>query len=253
MGRSLKGHVVALTQRDGAFDRALADGFAAAGARVFDEPAPDAPDADAAAAWLHDAAAACRAPVDILVNNRRRRHLADAETLAFAEWRETQAYVLDSAFTLTTAFARQQIDGARAGTVLSLADALLMETSVGAAGTGAASAALATLTRGWAVEWAADGIRANVLAYAWWDEPGDQAAVYAIERGLDVAGTVPVGRVATMADIVAVALYLCSPYAAYVTGATLVVDGGEGLRHTLGGPPFRAPRDRLPATAPPQA
>lgn len=242
IGGSLAGKVVGLTQRHGPFDDALADGFAAAGAQVYDRAAPETPDAATAEAWLAQAAAECGAPIDILIHNRRDRRPCAVERLAFADWRSTQFYLVDAAFLLSGAFARQRIAAGKPGTVLTMVDALVMKTAVGAAGTGAASAALAAMTRGWAVEWAVDGIRANLLGYALWDEP-----VEPMPAGLqvDLGATTPCGRIATAQDVVAMALYLCSPYAAYVTGTTMLVDGGEGLRHTLGGPSFQPPRDDL--------
>lgn len=246
IGRSLDGHVVGMTRNRGAFDQAMIAGFLAAGAQVYGHPAPDALDAAAADSWFAEAASACGAPIDILVHNRRDREPCAAERLDFAAWRRTQSYLVDSAFLLSAAFARQRIAAGVGGTILSMVDALSMDVAVGATGTGAAGAALAAMTRGWAVEWAADGIRANILGYALWDEPGDPVNALPRSTTGDLGLTTPIGRIATADDLVAMALYLCSPYAAYVTGTTIAVDGGEGLRHTLGGPPFRAPREELP-------
>lgn len=243
IGKSLAGQIVGLTQACSPFDEVLKAGFIASGARVYDRPLPDALDTAAAADWLARAGSAIGAPIDILIHNRRERTPCVAETITFATWRATQTYLVDAAFLLSTAFASQQIAAGRPGTVLTLVDALVMETPVGAGGTGVASAALAAMTRGWAVEWAADGIRANILGYGLWD---DTLTALSTASSGDLASTTPLGRLGTAEDVVAMALYLCSPYAAYVTGATMVVDGGEGLRHTLGGPPFRPPRERLP-------
>src|SRR3546814_18087004 len=67
----------------------------------------------------------------------------------------------------------------------------------------------------------------------------------AAQRGIAPGDTVPTGQIGTVADVVAAALYLCSAYGAYFSGSTMTIDGGENLRHSLGGPPFSAPRTRM--------
>jgi len=243
VGRSLDGRVVGLTQASGTFDAALTAGFVAAGARVYATPLPETLDSDAVADWLANAASAMGAPLDILIHNRRDRIIGAAEAFTLHSWRASQARLVDAAFLASTAFAYQRMAAGLPGTLLTMVDALVMETPVGAAATGAASATLAAMTRGWAVEWATDGIRANILGYALWD---DAATALPNASLVDHADAIPLGRIGHAEDLVAMALYLCSPYAAYITGATMVVDGGESLRHTLGGPSFRPPRESLP-------
>src|SRR3546814_20817358 len=64
-------------------------------------------------------------------------------------------------------------------------------------------------------------------------------------RSIAPGDTVPTVQIGTVADVVAAALYLCSAYGAYFSGSTMTIDGGENLRHSLGGPPFSAPRTRM--------
>src|SRR3546814_19666806 len=73
----------------------------------------------------------------------------------------------------------------------------------------------------------------------------DPAFERAAQRGIAPGDTVPTGQIGTVADVVAAALYLCSAYGAYFSGSTMTIDGGENLRHSLGGPPFSAPRTRM--------
>jgi len=95
----------------------------------------------------------------------------------------------------------------------------------------AAKAGVLGLVRGLAVEVARDGIRVNGIA------PGFVRTAQALSRehsvgpeGLEAAaGTIPMGRVGEPADIASVALFLASPAAGYVTGQTLIVDGGLGI------------------------
>ena len=89
-----------------------------------------------------------------------------------------------------------------------------------------AKAALIMFTRALAVEWAEHGIRVNAIA------PGFMRTRPAVESTHPVAwdhhlSRIPLGRPGLPEDIQGAAVYLASPAAAYVTGAVLVVDGGN--------------------------
>jgi NAD(P)-dependent dehydrogenase (short-subunit alcohol dehydrogenase family) len=83
------------------------------------------------------------------------------------------------------------------------------------------------LVRAAAYELAPLGIRVNALS------PGITATPLAQEDNPDIfaemVATVPMGRAGTPSDMAAAALYLCSPQSRFVTGANLIVDGGESL------------------------
>jgi NAD(P)-dependent dehydrogenase (short-subunit alcohol dehydrogenase family) len=97
--------------------------------------------------------------------------------------------------------------------------------SPGTAAYGAAKAGLANLATSLAVEWAPK-VRVNTVVVGPVDTElshlhyGDETGVAA------VGGTIPMGRMATPADVAAACLFLASPAAAYITGSTLTVHGG---------------------------
>lgn len=102
---------------------------------------------------------------------------------------------------------------------------------------GAAKAALVSLVRTAAVEFAPMGIRVNAVA------PGQTATPRALSRMTDKTiaekeEIIPLGRLGTPADIAAALLFLVSPMAAQVTGQTLVVDGGVSAKN-----PYRSERN----------
>jgi NAD(P)-dependent dehydrogenase (short-subunit alcohol dehydrogenase family) len=95
----------------------------------------------------------------------------------------------------------------------------------GAALYGASKAALHSLTKSWAAEWAGQGVRVNTVA------PGPTETEWNEQHrdliGRIVAGT-PSGRLSRAAEVAAVAVFLAGDEASHVHGATIPVDGGMG-------------------------
>ena len=92
---------------------------------------------------------------------------------------------------------------------------------------GASKGGVAGLTRALAIEWAPFGVRVNAVAPGIVATPMVQGL--AAEGSLDLddlAGRVPLGRIATPQDIAGVTLTLVSDAGAYIVGQTLIVDGG---------------------------
>ena len=107
-----------------------------------------------------------------------------------------------------------------------------------------AKAGVDALTRVLAVEWGPYGIRVNGIA------PGPIADTEGVRRLLDDAAkqraekTTPLQRLGLVEDVSNAALFLCSRAASYITGVTLVVDGGLWLtssRHAFASPPEASP------------
>ena len=88
----------------------------------------------------------------------------------------------------------------------------------------ASKAGILALTRSLAREWAPD-VRVNAVAPGWVENEWSASRGGAFRER--VAAGIPMRRWGTPADIAAAVVYLCSPRAAFVTGQTLVVDGGE--------------------------
>ncbi|MGD6755586.1 SDR family NAD(P)-dependent oxidoreductase [Streptomyces sp. BH105] len=94
---------------------------------------------------------------------------------------------------------------------------------------GAAKAGLMSLVRTAAVEYGPRGVRVNAVApgVVWTPRV---AGLLGEEGRAANAANAPLGRVAEPADIAAALLFLASPLSSYVTGQTLVVDGGTGVK-----------------------
>lgn len=96
------------------------------------------------------------------------------------------------------------------------------------AGYGAAKAGVTHLATTLALELAPAGVRVNVVAPSMTATPAVEAKVTP-ERRRATEAAVPLGRIGRPGDVAAAALWLASPAAGFVTGQTIVVDGGLSL------------------------
>jgi len=185
-------------------------------------------------------------PVDVLVNNAAGNFPVAAEDLSFNGWRAVTGIVLDGTFNCSTEFARRAIARGAPGAVLNIGATYAWTGGPGTAHSAAAKAGVTNLTQTLAVEWAPAGIRVNCLAPGLFPHDDRVSAMAASRPGgaeQDFT-TVPAGRVGRLHEIGWAATYLCSPYAAYLTGHTLVVDGGNWLRRSLRMPEFVPVREQ---------
>ncbi|MFJ5777230.1 SDR family oxidoreductase [Streptomyces sp. NPDC093094] len=232
MENSLRGRIAVVTGGTRGVGAGIARAFAAAGAEVTvcARRPPEVP-LDGAAFRpldLRDPAAvhaffAALPRLDVLVNNAGGtpyRRLADAP----AE-RHARVVELNLVAPLTASLAAYEPLRRARGSVVMTGSVSGTRPSPGSAAYGAAKAGLESLARSMAVEWAPE-VRVNTLVVGMVRTErshlhyGDEAGVAAVAR------TVPLGRLATPSDVGAAAVFLASPAAAYITGASLLVHGG---------------------------
>jgi 2-deoxy-D-gluconate 3-dehydrogenase len=163
--------------------------------------------------------------IDILVNNAgiqiRRRALEVSED----DWDRVLAVNLRGVFFCAQRVGRHMV-ARRQGRIINIASQNGLVGMEDRAAYCASKAGVINLTRVLALEWAEFGINVNAVAPTFvrtpltapmWEDPELQAGV--LRR-------IPLGRLAEPQDVVGAVVYLASPAAAMVTGATLVVDGG---------------------------
>jgi NAD(P)-dependent dehydrogenase (short-subunit alcohol dehydrogenase family) len=163
--------------------------------------------------------------LDVLVNNAGGAPPADAAT---ASPRFSEAILrLNLIAPLNLAQRANAVMQAQAegGVIVNIASVSALRPSPGTAAYGAAKAGLLSLTQSLAVEWAPK-VRVNAVA-AGMIRTEQTALHYGDAAGIAaVAATVPLGRLGEPEDVGDACLFLASPLARYVSGATLVVHGG---------------------------
>jgi 3-oxoacyl-[acyl-carrier protein] reductase len=139
-------------------------------------------------------------------------------------WQQVLDVNLTGAFFITRAAAPALLE--RGGSVVMVASVLGTRASPRLAAYGASKGGLVQLTRTLAREWADRGVRVNALCPGF-VETELAAPVLAVERlRAEIIAATPLGRIASVDEIVGPALFLASEEASYVTGAVLLVDGG---------------------------
>jgi NAD(P)-dependent dehydrogenase (short-subunit alcohol dehydrogenase family) len=168
--------------------------------------------------------------VDVLVNNAAGNFVVKAEDLSPNGWRAVVSIVLDGTFLCSRAAGRQMIEQGDGGAILSVIASYAWTGGPGTVHSAAAKAGIQALTKTLAVEWAVHGIRANCICPGPTDTEGAGQALWPTEEDrARVAATVPLGRLATPEEVAVWAAAICSPYAGYITGETLTIDGGHWL------------------------
>jgi NAD(P)-dependent dehydrogenase (short-subunit alcohol dehydrogenase family) len=168
--------------------------------------------------------------LDVLVNVVGIAQMAATLDYPEALWDDQFAVNVKYVFFACQAAARAMIEQGHGGRIVNLASISGVGNSPGHVAYGAAKAGLMNLTRSLAVEWAEHGIRVNAVApgatatpriSGWYDANPDIAeAFYA---------SVPLGRIGHTDDIANAVVFMASDLSSYVTGQTLVVDGGLTL------------------------
>jgi NAD(P)-dependent dehydrogenase (short-subunit alcohol dehydrogenase family) len=182
----------------------------------------------------------------ILVNNAAGNFPVPAEDLSPNGWRAVTQIVLDGTFFCSREFGRRHIAAKTGGVIVNIGASYSWTGGPGFAHSAAAKAGVKSLTETLAVEWGPYGIRVNYLVpglipHA--DEPEHIKATPGRGQGDNL--TVPAGRTGTPREFGWAATFLASPYAAYISGATLTVDGANWQRRSMTMPEFRPIREQL--------
>jgi NAD(P)-dependent dehydrogenase (short-subunit alcohol dehydrogenase family) len=163
--------------------------------------------------------------VDVLVNNAGAQLRKPAIEVTRADWDQVVAVNLTGAFFMTQAVGRHLIETGRPGCVVNVASTSGLVGRAQSAGYGATKAGMIQMTRMLAIEWAPMGIRVNAIAPASTLTPTRKNLANPARRD-EFLSKIPLGRFGTPEEMAAAVVYLASPAAGFITGQTLVLDGG---------------------------
>ncbi len=144
-----------------------------------------------------------------------------------AGWDKVMAVNLDSLMHCAARFKPQLLETRGSITIVSSVSGF--KANVGNPAYAASKAGAVSLTKTLGQAWAPEGIRVNGLAPGLVDTKLTQVTTGNPERLAGAVARIPQGRMGTPADMAGAAVFLASPLAAYVTGHTLIVDGGMTL------------------------
>jgi 3-oxoacyl-[acyl-carrier protein] reductase len=185
----------------------------------------DLRDPAAADALVTAAEAAC-GPVDILVNNAGLTRDMLALRMKDADWQTVLDVDLTAPFRLARAALRGMVRR-RGGRIIGISSIVGHTGNPGQANYAAAKAGLGGMTKALAQEVGSRGITVNLVAPGFVETPMTDALT--AEQRAKLTGAIPLGRMGRPADVAAAVLYLASDEAAWVTGATLHVNGGMAM------------------------
>ncbi|MGH6770182.1 MAG: SDR family NAD(P)-dependent oxidoreductase [Xanthobacteraceae bacterium] len=164
--------------------------------------------------------------VTILVNNAGVVHSGRAVELPEEEWRRVVGTNLDAVFYWSQEAARRLIAGRKSGAIVNIASMLGISVAKGVAAYAVAKAGVIHLTKALALELAFKGVRVNAIAPGWivTDLNRDYLAS---EKGEAIKREIPTGRFGEARDLDGAMLLLASDAGRFITGTTIVVDGGQ--------------------------
>jgi NAD(P)-dependent dehydrogenase (short-subunit alcohol dehydrogenase family) len=163
--------------------------------------------------------------VDILVNCAAK--IARAATLSFPEeqWNEILDTNLTGTLRACQIFGKHMLDR-QYGRIINIASLNSFVSLSEVAAYAASKAAVVSLTRSLAVEWSRHGVLVNAIAPGVFRTEFNQKLLDGTPRGHELLMRTPMGRFGQTDEVAGAAVYLASDAASFVTGQTLVIDGG---------------------------
>ncbi|MBN8606370.1 MAG: acetoacetyl-CoA reductase [Caulobacterales bacterium] len=163
-------------------------------------------------------------PIDVLVNNAGITRDGQFHKMSAEKWRDVIRVDLDSLFYMT----RPVIEGMRDrgfGRIINISSINGQKGQFGQVNYSAAKAGMIGFTKALAQESAAKGVTVNVVAPGYIDT--DMVAAVPEDALKKIVATIPVGRLGKAEEIAAMVAFLASDQAAFITGATMTVNGAQ--------------------------
>jgi NAD(P)-dependent dehydrogenase (short-subunit alcohol dehydrogenase family) len=205
----------------------------------------DIRDPEQIAAAFDAAESAYRLP-QVLINNAAANFPVPAEDMSPNAWRTVVDITLNGTFFCAREFTRRHLEAGTPGSIVNVGASYAWTGGPGFAHSAAAKAGVKNMVETLAVEWAPYGIQVNGLVpglFPHEDMTADIQGNLARTREKDLAQ--PALRVGQLRELGWAATFLASPYARFISGHTLVVDGANWQRRALTNPPVVTVRDQM--------
>ncbi len=182
----------------------------------------------------------------ILINNAAANFPVPAEDMSPNAWRTVVDITLNGTFYCAREFARRHLSAWTTASILNIGASYAWTGGPGFAHSAAAKAGVKNMVETLAVEWAPYGIQINGLVPGLFPhEDMTEDITENLDRTHDKDASQPALRVGQRQELGWAATFLCSPYARFISGHTLVVDGANWQRRTLTNPPVVTVRDQM--------
>lgn len=164
--------------------------------------------------------------IDILINNAGITRDNLLLRMSEDDWNEVINTNLRGAFNFTKAVAKPMLK-AKKGKIINIASIIGITGNAGQANYAASKAGIIGFTKSVAKELASRGITANAIAPGYIET--EMTGQLKPETQAEILKMIPLGRLGTVNDIAGVCMFLASKEADYITGQTIVIDGGMAI------------------------
>jgi NAD(P)-dependent dehydrogenase (short-subunit alcohol dehydrogenase family) len=162
----------------------------------------------------------------VLVNNAGAAQGVRALDMTEKEWRRILSLDLDTVFFWSQEGGRRMLAAGKTGAIVNVASVLAFGVSKGVAAYAVAKAGVVQLTKALSLELAFKGVRVNAIAPGWFVTEINRTFLES-EKGQEMKRAIPMGRFGNEGDLDGPLLLLASKAGGYMTGATIVADGGQ--------------------------
>jgi NAD(P)-dependent dehydrogenase (short-subunit alcohol dehydrogenase family) len=205
----------------------------------------DIRDADSVGRAFDEAESAFGLP-GVLVNNAAANFPVPSEDMSPNAWRTVVDITLNGTFICSREFARRHLAARTPGSIINVGASYAWTGGPGFAHSAAAKAGVKNLTESLAVEWGPYGIQVNGLVPGLFPHEDMTDDIQAnLSRTSEKDACQPAMRVGQRQELGWAATFLASPFARFISGHTLVVDGANWQRRTLTNPPVVTVRDQM--------
>ncbi|HWE65943.1 MAG TPA: SDR family oxidoreductase [Acidimicrobiales bacterium] len=182
----------------------------------------------------------------VLVNNAAANFPVPAEDMSPNAWRTVVDITLNGTFFCSREFARRHLEAGSPASIINVGASYAWTGGPGFAHSAAAKAGVKNMVETLAVEWGPYGIAVNGLVPGLFPHEDMTADITGnLDRTSEKEACQPALRTGRLRELGWAATFLASPYARFISGHTLVVDGANWQRRTLTNPPVVTVRDQM--------